>query len=268
MSRFVALSLGWGTQSFGLAAMSALGVLPPVDVAIHADTGHERHETYAFAAKWTPWLEGHGIRVVTVKSELAPYQFPPDDGVFIPAYTTAFTIFEGLGQLRRSCTQRWKIAPMRRWMRQEGVISVEQWIGISLDEAERRRLSDVQWITNVYPLLDFEIAIPATSRYGISRSDIVRWLVDSDLEVPVKSACVMCPYHDRATWREIQLSSNGDWEKALAVDEAIRNKRPGYTCYLTPRRKPLVECDFRSQEEHGQMTLWEAEEECQGMCFL
>ena len=35
---------GLGVQSFALAAMSALGVLPPVDAAVHADTSHERSE--------------------------------------------------------------------------------------------------------------------------------------------------------------------------------------------------------------------------------
>lgn len=50
----IAISLGWGVQSFTLAAMSALGELPAVDVAIHADTTHEASGTYAFAARWTP----------------------------------------------------------------------------------------------------------------------------------------------------------------------------------------------------------------------
>lgn len=51
------LSLGWGVQSFTLAAMAALGELPPLDAAIHADTTHERGATYAFAQKWTTWIE-------------------------------------------------------------------------------------------------------------------------------------------------------------------------------------------------------------------
>ena len=50
------ISLGWGVQLWGLA-MVAKGILPPVDAAIHADTGHERSETYAFAARWTPWCD-------------------------------------------------------------------------------------------------------------------------------------------------------------------------------------------------------------------
>ncbi len=83
-----AISLGWGTQSFGLAAMSALGVLPPVDVAIHADTTHERSSTYAFAERWTPWLEERGVRVVTVKPQRCTSPVVNDwGGVFIPAFT-------------------------------------------------------------------------------------------------------------------------------------------------------------------------------------
>ena len=53
----VYLSMGWGIQSWTLAAMIALGELPPIDLAIHADTGHEAQGTYEHARKWTPWLE-------------------------------------------------------------------------------------------------------------------------------------------------------------------------------------------------------------------
>ena len=56
------LSLGWGVQSWTLAAMIALKELPLVDYAVHADTTHEHEGTYAHAAKWTPWLEERGVR--------------------------------------------------------------------------------------------------------------------------------------------------------------------------------------------------------------
>jgi len=77
----------------------------------------------------------------------------------------------------------------------------------------------------------------------------------------------MCPYRDRATWQKIKMSGNGDWQKAVEADEAIRHKCLGYTCYVSNQRKPLGECDFSSQEDHGQMAMWEAEE-CSGNCFL
>jgi hypothetical protein len=95
---------------------------------------------------------------------------------------------------------------------------------------------------------------------------VVAWLRANDLEVPVKSACVFCPYHDQRTWREIKLRGNGDWQKAVEVDEAIRNARPGYVAYLTRDLKPLTECDFSNEQDHGQLSLWD--EECEGMCFL
>lgn len=252
------ISLGWGVQSWALAAMSALGVLPKVAAAIHADTTHERMETYEFAKRWTPWLEKRGVRVVTVVDHLAPGDIgDPGRPVILPAFTLGG---RGEGQLRRSCTSRLKIQPIRRWLQaNRKKQQVEQWIGITLDEVTRMRQSDVKYSINTYPFIEM-LDRPWT------RTMVMRWLQDNGLEIPVKSSCIFCPYHDRATWREIQRSGNGDWEKAVAVDEAIREKRPGYLCFLTSARKPLAECDFRSQEDRGQLTLWD--EECEGMCFL
>ena len=47
------ISLGWGVQSFTLAAMAALGETEKVGAAIHADTTHEASGTYEFARQWT-----------------------------------------------------------------------------------------------------------------------------------------------------------------------------------------------------------------------
>ncbi len=268
------ISLGWGVQSFALAAMSALGVLPKVDAAIHADTTHERAETYALAKRWTPWLEERGIKVITVcaAEQAAKVTTSKTD---IPAFTTGVInrwnnpeipahVLHGdglpAGMLRRQCTGRWKIRPIKRWLQaNRNKQHVQQWIGITLDEVTRMRVSDVKYQQLHYPFIE-DLGRPWT------RGMVMRWLQDNNLEIPVKSSCIFCPYHDRATWREIQRSGTGDWEKAVTVDEAIREKRPGYLCYLTAARKPLADCDFRSQEDHGQLTLWD--EECSGMCFL
>ena len=60
------ISLGWGVQSFTLAAMAALGEIEPVDYVIHSDTGYESVLTYEFAESWSWWLEVQGVNVVTV----------------------------------------------------------------------------------------------------------------------------------------------------------------------------------------------------------
>ncbi len=238
--------------------MSALGVLPRVDAAVHADTGHERSETYAFAAKWTPWLEERGVRVVTVRSEhtdVLTYK-----RVMLAAYTT-YPDGKPSSVMPRQCTRLWKLTPIRQWLQanRDGE-QVEQWIGITLDEVERMRISDVQYIENTYPFC-------LTLQPPWTRGKVIQWLRENDLEVPVKSSCMFCPFHRPKDWREIQLAGTGDWEKAIAVDEQIRHARDNYVCYLTSKLKPLADCDFRTQEEYGQMTFGDIEE-CSGMCFL
>jgi hypothetical protein len=268
MTQLRILSLGWGVQSWALAAMSALGVLPQIDAAVHADTFFERSATYGFAQKWTPWLEERGVKIITV-SDKKHHGGAIDEwgGIFLPLFTRTKD-GEPAGMLRRQCTQRWKIYPVRRWIAAElerrelkktpGV--VEQWLGITLDEVARVKSSGVQYIKNALPFMQM-LDHPWT------RHDAVLWLRENNLEIPVKSSCVMCPYHDRETWRKIRREGGDDWHLAVKMDNAIRHKRPGFLCYLTPERRPLIECDFRSEQEHGQLELW-TQEECSGTCFM
>jgi len=246
-----AISLGWGVQSFTMVAMSALGELPPVDVAIHADTRHERSDTYRFAARWSGWLEDRGVRIVTVSNP------QPNSGLTGPQTDIPAFTFNGKtnGQLRRQCTGSWKIEPMRRWLQaNRNGDQVEQWIGISTDEFQRIRTSDVKYITNRYPLIEMRM----------SRRDCVRWLVRQGLDVPPKSACVFCPYHNWREWHEIYVSGNGDWEKAIGVDKAIRKARPPFDLFVHLARIPLEQVDLRTPEEKGQLSLWQ--DECTGVC--
>ena len=257
------ISLGWGTQSFGLAAMSALGVLPPVDAAIHADTTHERSATYEFAARWTPWLEKHGVRVVTVKPERCTSPVVNDwGGVFIPA----FTVGEGVyGQLRRQCTGDWKIRPIRRWLQQHrSGERVELWLGITLDEARRVKHADVKYISHRWPFLERDL----WNGRMLRRSDVMRWLHENlgPDAIPSRSACYFCPYHSRREWRDLRDTGNGDWKRAIAFDDAIRKMRPPFDLFICQERVPLVELDLSTPEDHGQMSLWQ--NECEGMCGL
>lgn len=245
------LSLGWGVQSFTLAAMVALGELPSIDVALHADTTHERQDTYTFAEKYRPWLEAHGVRIVTV------YNPQPDNELKsfktdIPAFT--FNSIS-LGQLRRQCTGEWKIAPMRRWSQSNrNGQSIEQWIGISLDEFRRMKPSDVKYITHRWPLIEKHM----------TRADCICWLRSHGLDIPPKSACIFCPYHDKKAWQELKQRGGADWKKAIEVDNAIRKVRPPFDLFIHPARVPLEQVDLRTQEEKGQMRLWD--EECTGLC--
>ena len=244
------LSLGWGIQSFTLAAMAALGDIEPIDYAVHADTTHERTDTYTFAEKYTPWLEERGVKAVTVKPEharlLNNYDF-----VTIPAYTET----DNGGRIKRQCTSDWKIIPVRRWTRaNHNGEPVEQWLGISLDEVQRMKQSDVKYITNRYPLIEMKM----------SRWDCKRWLENHGLDIPPRSACVFCPFHSRSEWRDIRDNAPEDWNKAVQVDNAIRKARPPYDLFVNVQRKPLDECDLDNEIDKGQLSLWE--NECTGIC--
>jgi len=254
----IVISLGWGVQSFALAAMSALGELPPVDAVIHSDTLHERNGTYDFAKRWTPWLIEHGVNVVTVYNKNAS---PTNEwgGLYLPAFTS-----NGItdGQLRRQCTYAWKVAPMRKWLQaHRNGETVEQWLGISLDEARRAKPSDVKYIVNRWPLLEMKL----------TRAGCKAWLLSNGIEVPPKSSCTFCPYHNQAAWRDVKASPE-DWAEAIAFDRAIRDKRPPFDLFVHPSRIPLEDIDLRTRQEMGQLELdWDDEifESCpEGVCML
>lgn len=248
------LSLGWGVQSFTLAAMSALGEFEMPDVAIHADTTHESKLTYEFKDRWRWWLHDKGLKIITVKPDQKKLSaFNQWRGVFIPAYTSNG---KTNGQLRRQCTGDWKIAPIRRYIQaNRNKRPVELWIGISTDEALRMKPSDAKYITNRWPLIEL----------GMSRKDCIKYLNNFGIEVPPRSACTFCPYHSTEEWRRIKENSE-DWKNAMEHDMAIRKMRPPFDLFVHPSRKPLAEVDLRTLEEKGQMRLWD--EECEGICGI
>lgn len=250
------ISLGWGVQSFALAAMVALGELEPVDAAIHADTGYESALTYDFAKRWTPWLKEQGVKVITITNNDKVIQLLRSGKfvVDIPAFT--IDLNGKKGQIRRQCTSDWKINNMRRWLQSNrNGQRIEQWIGISLDEWQRMKDSDVKYIVNRWPLIERHM----------TRKDCEDWLTSRDLEIPPKSACTFCPYHSTVEWRRIKSTSK-DWKEAVEVDQAIRKARPPYDLFVHPSRKPLEDVDLRTAEEKGQLSLWD--NECTGMCGI
>jgi 3'-phosphoadenosine 5'-phosphosulfate sulfotransferase (PAPS reductase)/FAD synthetase len=244
------ISLGWGVQSMTLAVMAALGDIEPVDYAIHSDTTHERSKTYDYALRWTRWLEDRGVKVVTVKDDKAPQEVW--QGKHIPSHTNNGVIN---GMALRTCTQRWKIAPMRKIIQElRNGEKVYQLMGISLDEVQRMKQSEVKYIENIYPLVDLKM----------SRWDCKLYLERNGIDIPPRSACVFCPFHSRAEWRDIRDNAPEDWNKAVKIDHAIRKARPPYDLFVNVQRKPLDECDLDNEIDKGQLSLWD--NECDGIC--
>lgn len=199
------LSLGAGVQSTVLALMAADGTLPKPDAAIFADTGWEPQRVYDHLDRLTLVLADADIPVFLVSSGnlRADYIDPAHRFASVPYFVRNPDGSEGMG--RRQCTSEYKIKPIKVKVREllgyphpkpipRGVFA-EQWIGFSTDEIHRvRDTLDVKYTRPRYPLLEL----------GMSRKDCARWLKAHGWGSVAKSACVGCPFHGNAQWRDLR----------------------------------------------------------------
>ena len=172
------ISLGAGVQSSTMALMAAHGEITPMpDCAIFADTQAEPKAIY----DWLDWLETklpfpvHRVSkgdlgadfIKALGDKKGRCGQPP---FFVKNTTATATATAGVGILWRKCTQEYKLQPIRQQVRrvmvETGEKRVQQWIGISSDEAQRMKPSDVKFIDNIYPLVD----------RNISRRDCLSWM--------------------------------------------------------------------------------------------
>jgi hypothetical protein len=250
-------SWGAGLQSTTMIAMSALGDLDPLDHVIHCDPGWERTETVAARDWYTDWYRNHGLHVTTLQTGNIRKQGGSPHG-HIPFWTA-----DG-GPLRRQCTRLYKIRPARRFARQLLGLhpslppnpepnSIEQWLGITTDEWTRARRSDVSYIRNRWPLLELHM----------TREDCATWLQEHDLPVPVKSACVICPYRRAQEWIDIREQEPEQFAAAIAFDEYHRhlpdlppnpNDLDADTVYIWDGRVPLAEADLEASAARDRRT--------------
>jgi hypothetical protein len=124
--------------------------------------------------------------------------------------------------LRRQCTREFKIAPIEKRGRallgfkarqRIPARSAHALIGISRDEIQRVKDSFTPWVLNRYPLIDA----------GLYRGNCLEIVKRAGLPAPRKSACVFCPYHDDAYWRELRAESPAEFEAAAVYDERVRD---------------------------------------------
>ena len=267
---FRVLSLGAGVQSTTMALMAAHGEIGPMpDCAIFADVGAEPqgvydHLKFLMSENVLPFPV-HVIKAASLLDDL----YDPKGGVAAGARPPFFAVNDNgqPGPLKRQCTRHYKIEPIRRKVReliglrkgQRGPQSpvVEQWIGISLDEAIRMKPSRDRYIANRWPLIELRL----------SRQDCLRWMEAHGYPRPPKSACTFCPYRSDAGWREMRDNDPASWAQAVAVDAHIREKMPRVRksrVYIHRSLKPLDQVDLSTAEDRGQLNLFL--NECEGMC--
>jgi hypothetical protein len=252
-----------------MALMAAHGEITPMpDGAIFADTQSEPKAVY----RHLDWLHGQlpfPVYQVTVGSLKVQIMGATLGQQRMDARPPFFV--EGGGMLRRQCTQDFKLIPIHRMVRgllglkrgQWGPkeIAVEQWIGISQDEATRMKPSRHPWIRHRWPLVEEDM----------SRADCLSWMSAHGYPEPPKSACTFCPYHDDAMWAKMQRDDPESFAEAVEVDHAIRDGviRGGKAIskakwYVHRSLIPLDQVTFVKAKDERQLNMFE--NECEGMC--
>ena len=252
------ISLGAGVQSSTMALMAAEGLIEPMpDAAVFADTKAEPESVY----RWLDWLTPrlpfpvHRVTHGSLEAEETRIRISGKTGVRyrrsqIPAY------LDGGAPAFRQCTQEYKLRPLhRKYLELADGQAVTQWIGISLDECHRMKMSGKAWLTNRYPLV---YDVPTT------RAQCLAWMASRGYPQPPRSACIFCPYHNDREWLRLKEKEPDEFARAVAFERRVQDvcDQVGQSrVFLHRSLKPLDGVSFA-----GEHNLNLFEEECEGMC--
>ena len=190
------LSFGGGVNSVALMVLLLQERLP-LDGVVFADTGDELPETYAYLDVARAYLRKHqlDLTVVRKRNGKSLYETSWDRRVFPSA-------------IWRWSTRDFKVTPIHRHYRSLGG-NVNQYLAIAWDEIERMKDSRVDYVHNLYPLIDRKI----------TRAGCVEIIEGAGLPVPSRSACYFCPFNSVDRWRQVYRDHPDLYEKAMALEE-------------------------------------------------
>lgn len=283
------ISLGGGVQSSAMALKAARREISPMPVAaIFSDTQSEPASVMAWLDYLEPLLPFPVYRVTNgnLETDELRIRTSAKSGKrylkgSIPAFVLAPDGKKGL--LGRKCTGDYKIIPLQKKIRElvgikrqgQGVVRAKVWIGISTDEAHRMKPSRVDYIENVFPLIDA----------GMSRNDCLAWMERMGYPKPPRSACYFCPFHSNLEWRNMKAEHDriisdpaldaasvgpSEWQRAvqfeLAMQEAQRNQEVLRGIPFLHSSCVTIDKADIAEKNKGYEQLSMFGNECEGMC--
>ena len=234
----VVWSYGGGTQSAKIATDIIKGILPKPDIAVMADTSREVSETWEYLNRIVqPSLDKIGLKINIISHDYSYWDIVKGNSgdILLPAFTRKNGT---IGKMPTFCSNEWKQRPIRRWLREQGIEKCDLWLGISTDEIERMKVSDVGWIKNVYPLIEI---IPTNRASCISSVQNFGW------PPPPKSRCYMCSNMSPRSWKQLRDRKDGDFEKAVMLEKEVQ-KTDG-DIFFHPLAIPLESAVSKSDEQ-------------------
>lgn len=188
------LSYGAGVDSTALAIWLVENRLP-FDYAVFADTGGELPATYDYLQEFKPWLEAHGVKFVIVKNKSETLYDRCMRRKVIPS------------EVWRWCTRDFKIKPIHRFYKTLKC-DINQYIAIDFGEIQRMKDSKVDYITNLYPLIDNKF----------DRKKCVEIIKEAGFKVPIKSGCFYCPFHNRQQRQMMKAVYPAEFQQIITLE--------------------------------------------------
>lgn len=251
---------------YAMACLGEFGDRP--DVAVFADTGAEPESVYRWLEVLEDWGAGRGIPIEKVsygnlkEDFLAFAEGRKSRASMLPLFVESAADPVVAAKVFRQCTRDYKINPIKAVARSMGATAedpVEMWIGISLDEVQRMKPSQVRYIVHRWPLIERRMR----------RHDCLLWMEEHGLPSPPRSACYFCPFRSNSEWLRLREDDPEAWDAAVEFDSRVRSL-PGMRgeTFLHRSLKPLSDVDLEDPAiAAGQIPLWESwAGECEGMC--
>lgn len=270
MSAPTIISYGGGVQSTAMVVLAATGRLSElgisVDSAVFANVGDdaERPETLRYVRRtMSEWAAPRQLPIVEIaRTYRNGDAFPSllEHSLSDANRTISIPIRMANGAPgNRSCTARWKIEVISKWLRKHGAdkhAPATVLVGISTDEIERAgRRNAIPTEVVRYPLLEL----------GLSRFDCADIIESEGLPVPPKSSCYFCPFQAPTQWAELRTNEPELFERACEIEDELnvkRNRIGRDRVFLTRFGRPL-----REVVEPAQRQTLESAELCGSGCF-
>ncbi len=192
----IVASYGGGTNSTAmLIGMWERG--ERADLVVFADTGGEQPHTYRHIEMFSRWLVSHGMPEITVVREHVTLEDDVLRRHALPAIAFGF----------KTCSQRFKLRPFERHLKQIGadLSEVTKLIGFDADEPHRAR----EITGNRYPLIE----------WNWGRAECVEAIRRTGLTQPGKSSCFFCPSMKKHEILQMARMYPDLADRAIAMEE-------------------------------------------------
>jgi len=228
------ISFGAGVNSVAMTIMLVnKGWHGPI---VFADTGCEWPETYCYLDYFEKkWLAPRGLEITRLGQEYRALG-PGRDARTLIEFCEDYRVCPMPGT--RWCTQGWKTDVVNHWAKANNVEI--QLIGIAADEAHRMPGA-------ARPLVDRDI----------TRKDCIAIIAASQLDIPQKSGCYICPFQRPDQWRELWSRHPELFERAARLEKLSTERRGVRTFLIADSRFTLEQLSVGFE---SQLIMWNDEQ--------